>query len=220
MQIQAMMDGGWWMSETACSGILPAKRHEVIFQRDAGSTLKSRSRLWLNPKVDSRSRARIVRGIKIRTASPADTAVIADFNRRLARETEQLALDPEAVRQGVAAVLNDADKGLYFVAEVNDAVVGQLMITYEWSDWRNGNLWWIQSVFVKEEFRGQGVFRTLFRHLEELARSDKGVAGLRLYMHADNETARQTYERLGMKHSNYEVFEMDFVLDRKKQTQR
>jgi GNAT superfamily N-acetyltransferase len=129
-----------------------------------------------------------------------------------------LKLKPEVVRSGVAAVLNDASKGVYYVAETNGAVVGQLMITYEWSDWRNGNLWWIQSVFVKEEFRGQGVFRALFKHLEDMARSDAGVAGLRLYMHAENEAARRTYERLGMRHSDYEVFELDFVLHRKRQT--
>jgi len=137
----------------------------------------------------------------------------------MAWETERLKLDPEVLKQGVTTVLNEATKGVYHVAEANGAVVGQLMITYEWSDWRNGNLWWIQSVFVKEEFRGQGVFRALFEHLEDLARSSKGVAGLRLYMHADNATARQTYERLGMRHSEYEVFELDFVLDRKRDTQ-
>jgi len=137
----------------------------------------------------------------------------------MAWETERLQLDPEVLRRGVAAVLDDAGKGIYYVAEANGAVVGQLMITYEWSDWRNGNLWWIQSVFVEEKFRGQGVFRALFGHLTGLARSSDGVAGLRLYMHAENERARQTYERLGMRHSDYEVFELDFVLDRTKKAQ-
>ena len=156
--------------------------------------------------------------MKIRKARPTDAPVIAEFNRRLAWETERVALDPDVLRNGVAAVLGDVGKGVYFVAEADGAVVGQLMITYEWSDWRNGNLWWIQSVFVKEEFRGQGVFRALFRHLETLARTGKDVAGLRLYMHADNERARRTYERLGMKHSEYEVFELDWALDRKQAT--
>jgi len=157
--------------------------------------------------------------LRIRRANLADAPVIADFNIRLAEESERLRLDGSCVAAGVAAVLSDASKGIYFVAEANGDVVGQLMITYEWSDWRNGNLWWIQSVYVKEEFRGQGVFKALFRHLENLARTSKNVAGLRLYMHADNERARKTYERLGMRNSNYEVFEMDFVLDRKKVTQ-
>jgi GNAT superfamily N-acetyltransferase len=157
--------------------------------------------------------------LKIRKANLADTPVIADFNRRLAEETEHLHLNGDCLAAGVAAVLSDDSKGIYFVAETNGAVVGQLMITYEWSDWRNGNLWWLQSVYVKEEFRAQGVFKALFTHLENLARTTEDVAGLRLYMHAENDRARKTYERLGMKNSDYEVFEMDFVLDRKKETQ-
>ena len=148
----------------------------------------------------------------IRQATPADTDVIADFNLRLAEETEQLRLDPETVRAGVAAVLGDSAKGLYFVADVDGTVAGQVMITYEWSDWRNGNLWWLQSVYVRQEFRCRGVFRALFRHLEQLARARRDVAGLRLYMHADNQHARRTYERLGMTYSNYEVLQMDFAL--------
>jgi GNAT superfamily N-acetyltransferase len=176
---------------------------------------------YRNLKIDSLHRARIVRGIKIRIreACLPDAPVITEFNRRMAWETERLKLDPEVLLPGVTAVLNDSTKGVYFLAETNGSIVGQLMITYEWSDWRNGNLWWIQSVFVKEEFRGQGVFRALFKHLENLARSSDGVAGLRLYMHADNKAARQTYERLGMKHSEYEVFEVDFVLNRNRETQ-
>ena len=128
--------------------------------------------------------------LRIRRATLADAPVVADFNLRLAAESEHLRLDPECVATGVAAVLSDASKGIYFVADADGALVGQLMITYEWSDWRNGNLWWLQSVYVKEEFRGQGVFKALFRHLENLARTRDDVAGLRLYMHADNERAR------------------------------
>lgn len=149
--------------------------------------------------------------MRIREATLADAPVIAEFNLRLAEETEQLRLNPQTVSAGVAAILSDSAKGLYFVAEVDGAVVGQLMITYEWSDWRNGNLWWIQSVYVKPEFRSQGVFRALFEHLKSLARASNDVAGLRLYMHAENDRARRTYEHLGMKHSDYEIFEMDFV---------
>ena len=135
-------------------------------------------------------------------------AVIADFNLRLAEETENLRLDPERVRTGVAALLKDPSKGLYYVAEVDGMVAGQVMITYEWSDWRNGNIWWLQSVYVKQEFRRQGIFRALFKHLEELARQRDDVCGLRLYMHADNTRARRSYEELGMKHTKYEVFEL------------
>src|SRR6266536_972943 len=97
--------------------------------------------------------------LKIRRAHPADAPVIADFNIRLAEESEHLRLDRACVAAGVAAVLGDTRKGIYFLAEANGAVVGQLMITYEWSDWRNGNLWWIQSVYVQKEFRAQGVFK-------------------------------------------------------------
>lgn len=152
--------------------------------------------------------------MRIRKATLADAPVVAEFNLRLAEETEQLHLNPQTVSAGVAAVLNDPANGLYFVAEADGAVVGQLMVTYEWSDWRNGNLWWIQSVYVKPEFRSRGVFRALFEHLKSLARASHDVAGLRLYMHAENDRARRAYEHLGMQHSDYEIFEMDFVLVR------
>jgi ribosomal protein S18 acetylase RimI-like enzyme len=128
----------------------------------------------------------------------------------LARETENLHLEPDCVAQGVRAILEDQAKGLYYVAEIDGTVAGQVMITYEWSDWRNGNLWWLQSVYVKPEFRQRGVFRALFAHLQKLAQGSDGVCGLRLYMHADNQRARKSYERLGMRHTKYEVFEMEF----------
>ena len=155
--------------------------------------------------------------MQIRIATPADAAVVSDFNLRLAAETESLRLDPETVRAGVVAVLGDAAKGVYFIAEADGEIAGQFMITYEWSDWRNGNLWWLQSVYVRPEFRGRGVFRGLFEHLEAMAHNRTDVAGLRLYMHADNHRARKTYLRLGMKPAHYEVFEMDFVLNRNPQ---
>lgn len=136
--------------------------------------------------------------------------MVADFNVRLAEETEALRLDPACVTAGVAAVLRDERKGLYFVAEHDDGfVVGQVMITYEWSDWRNGNIWWLQSVYVRPEFRNQGVFRLLFEHLCGLASRRTDVWGLRLYMHAENQRARDSYERLGMTRTQYEVFELD-----------
>ena len=149
--------------------------------------------------------------IEIRQANPSDAPVIAEFNLRLAEETENLRLEPACVRSGVDAILRDPAKGLYFVAEVQGTVVGQVMITYEWSDWRNGDLWWLQSVYVKTEFRRQGIFRMLFDHLQKLALARKDVAGLRLYMHADNTRARSSYEKLGMKRTRYEVFELDLA---------
>ncbi len=144
----------------------------------------------------------------IRQAVPADAPAITDFNLRLARETEALELDPACVSAGVAALLRDSSKGVYFLAECGLTAAGQVMITYEWSDWRNGNLWWLQSVYVLPEFRQRGIFRTLFAHVRQLAAAQGDVWGLRLYMHAENLRARQTYERLGMIHTPYEVFEM------------
>jgi GNAT superfamily N-acetyltransferase len=127
-------------------------------------------------------------------------------------ETEQRRLDPERIRPGVAAVLEDPARGIYFVAEVDANVAGQTLITYEWSDWRNGNFWWIQSVYVAEAHRGRGVFRALFEHVHAAAKARPDVCGVRLYMDAHNDRARQAYERLGLKRTNYEMFETDFVL--------
>jgi len=139
----------------------------------------------------------------------SDATVVADFNLRLAAETEHLQLDPNCVRAGVCALLKDASKGTYFLATDGDVVVGQAMITYEWSDWRNGNIWWLQSVYVRPEFRNKGVFRLLFRHIQELARRQPGVWGLRLYMHSGNDRARAAYASLGMLCTHYQVFELD-----------
>jgi len=155
-------------------------------------------------------------GSKVRQAQSSDAEIIAEFNLRMALETEQRRLDPGRVQAGVTALLSDPGKGTYFLAEARSAnrssIAGQLLITYEWSDWRNGNFWWIQSVFVAEPFRGQGVFRALFSHVRDLAAATEDVCGLRLYMDSQNSSARQTYERLGLKRTNYEVFEIDFVL--------
>ncbi len=151
--------------------------------------------------------------IKIRKAALADLPVIADFNVRLAQESEGLCLEPACVEAGVGAALIDPAKGIYYVAEVAGAVAGQLMITYEWSDWRNGNMWWIQSVYVKPEVRRAGVFRALFHHVQDLARSQKEVCCLRLYVHADNTRASQSYERLGMIRTKYEIFDLDVWKD-------
>jgi len=152
--------------------------------------------------------------MRIRKASLADARVIAEFNRRIAEETERLRLDPARVRRGVRALLKEPAKGTYFVAELDGVIAGQLLITQEWSDWRNGNFWWVQSVYVAREFRRRGVFRALFRHVFRLAKSRRDVCGLRLYMDAHNHRARRTYERLGLKHTDYQVFEQDFVLHR------
>jgi len=148
--------------------------------------------------------------MKIRKAKLADAGVIAQFNRNLAWETEKLRLSRRIVDRGVQALLKDARKGIYFVAEQDGAVVGQLMITYEWSDWRDGNIWWIQSVYVASEFRQQGVFRKLFKHVEKLGRARREVCGLRLYVERNNRRAHRAYEGLGMKHTHYEIYERAF----------
>lgn len=148
--------------------------------------------------------------VEIRTATLADVPVIAQFNICIAQETENHTLDPDRITRGVAALVSDPAKGIYYVAVVEREVVGQVLITCEWSDWRNGTFWWLQSVYVKREFRARGIFKALFAHVFKLARQRQDVCGLRLYMHRDNATARQAYERLGMQQTNYQVFEMGF----------
>ncbi len=145
--------------------------------------------------------------MKLREAGPGDAGIIADFNLKLARETEGLALDLRTVTAGVTALLKDPAKGVYYVAEEDARVVGQLCLTYEWSDWRNGNFWWIQSVYVSVAFRGRGVFRTLLGHIERLARTREDVCGLRLYMEKDNQRARRAYRKMGLEETHYQVFE-------------
>lgn len=147
--------------------------------------------------------------MKIRNARLTDAAIIADFNTRLAWETEQLKLDAKTILRGVRAVLKDATKGTYFVAEHEGAVIGQLLITSEWSDWRNGNFWWIQSVYVAAAQRQSGVFRALFDHVQKLALARREVCGLRLYVEQNNQRAQRTYTKLGMTKTYYEVFETD-----------
>ncbi len=149
--------------------------------------------------------------LTLRRGTPADAAIIAEFNRRLADETEGKTLNESVLSAGVAAVLADPSRGLYFVAERDGAVVGQLMITTEWSDWRNGWIWWIQSVYVHKDARRQGVFRALYEHVEAVARADAQVVGLRLYVEHDNHTAQQTYLGLGMERTGYLVLERCFA---------
>ena len=145
--------------------------------------------------------------ITVREALPDDAPTIARFNSQMAAETEGKTLDPDRIGPGVAALLEDAAKGRYWVAVDDDRIVGQLMVTYEWSDWRNGNIWWIQSVYVHPDWRRHGVFRALYRHVESLAGTTPGVIGLRLYVETGNTRAQQTYEALGMVKPNYLVME-------------
>jgi GNAT superfamily N-acetyltransferase len=146
----------------------------------------------------------------IRQAILDDAEIIAKFNVTLARESEALELDLDCVRAGVKALLRDAAKGTYFVAESAGEVVGQLLITHEWSDWRNGDFWWLQSVYVRPDFRRRGVFRALFDFVQAKAAAARNVCGLRLYMEQDNDRAREAYRRLGMEETHYRVFERNF----------
>ena len=146
--------------------------------------------------------------MQIRDAVPTDAGTIADFNNCLAEETEALTLAPDIIGPGVAALLADPSKGRYWVAESDDQIIGQIGISFEWSDWRNGMLWWVQSVYVHQEFRRKGVYSSLYRHIESLARNDPEVIGVRLYVDKDNERAQETYAKLGMKKTNYEIMQI------------
>ncbi len=148
--------------------------------------------------------------IQIREGRPEDAAIIAEYNQRMALETEGKVLDTQTVGKGVTQGLHQPEKCRYFVAESGDHVVGQAMVTYEWSDWRNGNLWWIQSVYVHPDHRRQGIFKRLYQHIETLARKDSKVRGLRLYVEEENAAGQAVYKKLGMSHAGYHVYEREF----------
>ena len=152
----------------------------------------------------------VTQDFDVRLAEMQDAVTIADFNCRLAAETESKTLDPTTVQRGVTALLQAPGRGRYFVAEVDGQIVGQLMHTFEWSDWRNGDIWWIQSVYVHADYRRQGVFRALARHLELLARDAVDVVGIRLYVERENARAQQTYSSLGFDQPGYLVMERLF----------
>jgi GNAT superfamily N-acetyltransferase len=151
---------------------------------------------------------------EVRDASLADAPVIAAFNAAMALETENVTLDPERVRAGVEAILADPAKGFYLAAFDGGDIAGQLLVTFEWSDWRNGAFWWIQSVYVKPGYRRRGVYRRLYEAVRERARLAPDVCGLRLYVDRANGPAKAVYAALGMRRSEYEMFEVDFVLER------
>jgi GNAT superfamily N-acetyltransferase len=145
--------------------------------------------------------------LTVRRATPADATTIVEFNRLLAEESESKALDVDVLSAGVAAVLADPQKGPYFLAEHDGTAIGQMQVTYEFSDWRNGWFWWIQSVYVLPEARRRGVFRTLYQHVADAAKNDPEVIGLRLYVDRENERAHQTYLGLGMTWTDYLLME-------------
>ena len=152
----------------------------------------------------------MVDDIHIRRAVPSDAGFIAESNIAMALETEGIALDPALVGPGVTAVLTDDSLGFYLIAEIDGRPAGQLMVTFEWSDWRNRQWWWIQSVYVPREFRRRGVYTALHRHVAEAARAEGGVCGLRLYVEQENTTAQRVYRSLDMYNTRYHMYEVEF----------
>ena len=143
----------------------------------------------------------------IRIAKISDAEAITAQNISLAKESENLLLNPKIVLQGVKVLLSDKNKGFYIVAEENDTIVGQLMITYEWSDWRNKLIWWVQSVYVQKDWRKKGVFTQLLNYIQQKADRQK-VVFLRLYMHKQNRSALKVYEKMGWKQEPYMVYRL------------
>lgn len=145
--------------------------------------------------------------IVIRIARAEDAESLFNFNQAMALETEGKKLDSEILRNGVEAVFKDERKGFYVVAESDSKIVGGLMITYEWSDWRNRWFWWIQSVYILPEFRGKRIYSRLYDFVRTKAEEQKDVCGFRLYVEKENEKARKVYEKLGMESSHYLMYE-------------
>ena len=145
--------------------------------------------------------------VAYRKAQLRDADTIARFNAAMALETEHKALLPEVIGAGVRRLIDTPSMGFYLVGEAQGRVVACLLVTNEWSDWRNGLFWWIQSVYVEPGFRRQGVYRRLYEHVRSLAAQDAGVCGFRLYVEKDNLTAQRTYASLGMAETDYRIFE-------------
>ena len=145
--------------------------------------------------------------VLIREARRDDAATIIDFQLAMAQETEELALDRDVLTRGVAAVFDDPSLGRYFVAEADGRVIASLMVTHEWSDWRNGMVWWIQSVYTVPDFRRRGIYAALYTNIRSRVEIDPRIRGLRLYVDNRNESAQKVYARLGMIGDHYKVYE-------------
>jgi GNAT superfamily N-acetyltransferase len=144
--------------------------------------------------------------ISIRKAKPTDADTIIDFQQKMAWETEEMTLVPGIISKGVKGVFEDPSRGQYYVAESSGTIVASLLITCEWSDWRNTNVWWFQSVYVLPEFRRTGIFRKMYTYIKEEAEK-QNIAGLRLYVETKNLRAKKTYEALGMSSEHYTMYE-------------
>ncbi len=145
--------------------------------------------------------------MNIRLAERSDAAALVEFNQAMALETEGKTLDAQILQSGVESVFHDDKKGFYVVAEENEQIVGGLMITFEWSDWRDAWFWWIQSVYILPDYRARGIYRLLYEFVKESAREKGDVCGFRLYVEKENERAQKVYERLGMEASHYLMYE-------------
>lgn len=152
--------------------------------------------------------------ITVRQASDDDAASIGQFNINMAWETEEKKLDESTITAGVQSLFQKPEYGFYMVAESGDEIVATLMITHEWSDWRNGLFWWIQSVYVKPEFRRRGIYRSMYQRVLELAKNHPDVCGCRLYVEKENVTAQKTYEALGMRETHYKMYEEVFFSEK------
>ena len=142
-----------------------------------------------------------------REATEADIPSLLDFQLKMALETENVTLEISTLTLGVHRLFRDSTKGRYYVAEENNEVVGCLMTTYEWSDWRNGTVLWIQSVYVAREHRSRGVYKEMYTYIKQLVESDPDLKGIRLYVDKTNTSAQRTYEKLGMNGDHYTVYE-------------
>ena len=145
--------------------------------------------------------------MNIRLAAATDADALVEFNQAMALETEGKRLDTAVLRPGVEAVFQDRTKGFYVVADDNEQIVGGLMVTFEWSDWRNGWFWWIQSVYILPEARGKSIYRKLYEFVKERSEQDGNVCGFRLYVEKENEHAQRVYEKLGMEETYYLMYE-------------
>ena len=143
----------------------------------------------------------------IREANANDISSIIDFQLKMALETENLNLNKKVLTEGVHKIFKDPSKGKYFVAEINEKVIGSTMITYEWSDWRNGTVIWLQSVYILPEYRGQKIFSRIYKHIKQIAEQDTSIAGIRLYVDKTNQHAQSVYQTLGMNGDHYATYE-------------
>lgn len=148
--------------------------------------------------------------VSIRHSLPSDIPALVRFNSAMALETEGKILDAETIERGVKAVFENSERGIYLIAEDEGTAAGCLLITTEWSDWRNGYFWWIQSVYVAPGYRRQGVYTLLHRFAEKMARAQSTVRGIRLYVDKNNDRAQAVYQSLGMDQARYDLFEIEF----------